>query len=667
MSQSALTAILREAKKMPLPDISRRDDIRLARNMLGETMTPYGLVLQQVPLPYVEGGKVWLLDVAAFWPMLYVIANRSLPFARLVRSTIDRLGPSTPIAPWRMALYTDEVDPGDQISGYHARKMQAVYWSLLEFGAAALSHESCWFTACCARSKEVKKVAGKMSGLVCGLLKLAFCSSHDPTSAGIVLDLADDLGQVRIHIKFGMKTGDEAAIAEVNCTRGAGAEMVCFCCYNCKNKNSVDFKYDESGFFVDQTELDMSKFRFHTDDSVRDLYRDLEARSRVESNACFTKSQKMCGFTFHRGSILLEARLNRIYKPISSVVFDWMHCILISGVFAVTFGHLMVSLKPFRITYATLHAYVQDWHWPGRISSRGVTGKDACKKAKKWYETKKFTPSASEILSLYAVFAHYFMNARLDGEIRRPEVTCFLLLCDVIDTCMLMGRCIVSSQRLFEVVHRFLESFRFVFGGEHMTWKWHALLHLPHQLMLHGILFPCFVHERKHRSIKRFGAQLQNTALNYEGSVIADVTDYHLATLDEEDFAFCPRLVGPPMHKPPLALLDALRAVCGNVAIELGRVARFNEWCTGVRGDVVMCNIQGNRIAGKVACFASVDAVLVVLVELWQEFDRHPGGSRWTTKGPALSMLDADQILDTLIWRDDGHGVVTAITPPWLT
>ena len=49
--------------------------------------------------------------------------------------------PPTPARPWNMILYIGEILSGNQLAYKSARKMWCCYWSVLEFGSAALSHE----------------------------------------------------------------------------------------------------------------------------------------------------------------------------------------------------------------------------------------------------------------------------------------------------------------------------------------------------------------------------------------------------------------------------------------------------------------------------------------------------------------------------------------------
>ena len=88
-------------------------------------------------------------------------------------------------------------------------------------------------------------------------------------------------------------------------------------------------------------------------------------------------------------------------------MFDWMHCVLIDGAFAIVMGLLMLALNSHWMTYASLDEFLQPWVWPARISAHAATGKDTCKepRARKWHEAAKLKQSASESLSLCPVFA----------------------------------------------------------------------------------------------------------------------------------------------------------------------------------------------------------------------------------------------------------------------
>ena len=249
MTHTALAAVLAAAQEEPLPDVTRRGDIREARSRLANSETPYGSVHVKVDVPTVRGAAIGV-EVCSPWPMLFRVCSVSAGFSTLLRQVMARIGPSSPSRPYKICLYSDEVTPGDQIMGKHRRKFQAVYWSILALGPAALSLEENWFTVCTMRSTLVQTMVGGMSGLVAALLKHQFMGPFDPTRAGILIQLHGSDTPVRFFFEFDILTGDELSIQQINCTRGASAEMPCMFGMNVKSKWSLDIEHDASGYFV---------------------------------------------------------------------------------------------------------------------------------------------------------------------------------------------------------------------------------------------------------------------------------------------------------------------------------------------------------------------------------------------------------------------------------
>ena len=71
-------------------------------------------------------------------------------------------------------IYSGEIAPGHVPSTNNRRQFQGVYWSFLELGAAALSHEEAWFCMMVEMSSVVNGVAAGMSQVFGALLKVFF-------------------------------------------------------------------------------------------------------------------------------------------------------------------------------------------------------------------------------------------------------------------------------------------------------------------------------------------------------------------------------------------------------------------------------------------------------------------------------------------------------------
>ena len=136
VSHSALAALLRVAAKEGLPDIKdvSRYHVAEARDRVAFMDTPYGPLHQHID---VGGVKVETQHPAA---AMCAFCGASRALSALMSETAGRLQP-TPAEPWRILLYLDEISPGNQLAYKHRRKTWGIYWSILEFGAAALSDE----------------------------------------------------------------------------------------------------------------------------------------------------------------------------------------------------------------------------------------------------------------------------------------------------------------------------------------------------------------------------------------------------------------------------------------------------------------------------------------------------------------------------------------------
>ena len=139
VSQSALASILEIAATEALPEHTSRHTVRRARDSIKDIRTPYGNLHQHIEVQNSRGDVV-KLEVQHPLAFLYHACTLSAGLSRLVARTAAAAMP-TPMHPWHVIMYIDEILPGNQLAYKSGRKMWCCYWSVLEFGSAALSHE----------------------------------------------------------------------------------------------------------------------------------------------------------------------------------------------------------------------------------------------------------------------------------------------------------------------------------------------------------------------------------------------------------------------------------------------------------------------------------------------------------------------------------------------
>ena len=90
---------------------------------------------------------------------------------------------------------------------------------------------------------------------------------------------------------------------------------------------------------------------------------------------------------------------------------------------------------------------------------------------------------------------------------------------------------------LHMALDRYLTLFTTCYGQAEALPKHHFAMHLPSIWLRFGYLLACFVHERRHRAVKRYAQGIENTSIDYEHSIIAEFTHHHLMQL-KTDFSF---------------------------------------------------------------------------------------------------------------------------------
>ena len=120
-------------------------------------------------------------------------------------------------------MYSDEVTPGNPLSTNNKRKFQAVYFSFMEFGVAALSHEEAWFCMMIEFSTAINDLAAGMSQMFAALINVFFDPSGlDISRSGVALP-GDGGTRLRLFAKMAAFLQDGGAHKSTWHCRGDGA------------------------------------------------------------------------------------------------------------------------------------------------------------------------------------------------------------------------------------------------------------------------------------------------------------------------------------------------------------------------------------------------------------------------------------------------------------
>ncbi len=286
MSQSALAAFLAAARDQDLPDVKYTRDVREARDLAATQDTPYGKLIETMALVLFTS-QIITIDITNPHAFLYVAASCAMFSAMLLRTY--ELDPCSAMKPWLLILYADEATPGNAMKMDNKRIMQCIYWSIINFGAAALAKEDFWFVGSVVASKTVHKVSGGMSQVIAGLLKVMFSNNrHNMETAGINVVLHNGT-TIRIFVKLGSVLCDESALHQIWLCKGAAGTKPCLECRFIVNPAwiAADELTEADDLVLFSKVFDVKACRRHNKHSIHAIVDELARAKPLLSNELF--------------------------------------------------------------------------------------------------------------------------------------------------------------------------------------------------------------------------------------------------------------------------------------------------------------------------------------------------------------------------------------------
>ena len=429
VSQSGLAHVLQAVKEADsLPRGTSRWSVKRKREIAADIQTPYGPILKSWEL---EAVKHHAIKVDFFSPaaMVWYGATQCQAMASFVERRLQER-PGSVAAPWGLIFYSDEITPGNQLKPNNSRKMQAVYYSFLEFGSDALCKDHAWFLLCALKSQTVAKLRDGMSQL-CRKAIESFFAQDGNLAHGI------QIGQHFLCAKMKMVVSDEAALKAMFQHKGASGKLPCVLC-----RNVVLRRYapdDMAAPLVLRTCTDESRFLQHDLPSLLNLVRHLEARSTVLNKGQMSELETALGFNrAPLGVLSSEAVLDHM-GPTKALLYDWMHCYVVGGLFQLEVNLLMGVLAEAKVKISDLDTFFQQFQWPKSLESKGAGAKKVFEHKKK-AKDDEWKSSASEALSAFPV-----LRAWLDDFRKRPGMS--EKVQGSIRSCLALCRVMVASGR----------------------------------------------------------------------------------------------------------------------------------------------------------------------------------------------------------------------------
>jgi hypothetical protein len=670
MSASAMSSLMQEIHDHGLPELHNRAHLAEATDQELNSFNAYGQLLYTVPAVSKTELPTEIVLVNPL-SLLYAAYEQGGSLTELIdKAMADH--PSTPHKPWRLLVYFDEVVPGNPIGYANKRKVWVCYVSFAEYGAVHLQNEASWLPVMEIRSNQVDMLAAGISQVCALILKAWFCNSEcDVRNAGIVLKSPTGESH-RIFVAMSMILQDGAAHKYVFHTKGDSGTKICMLCRNLFGVRT-DIIDPETGQAILKASITYEhECDFATDDDIRNSMIRLVHKKHTLDAEQFKKWQQAVGFNFQPHGLLLDAALHADVQPASQYVHDWMHTMLVTGVFHTVMYLLICSLKAAKAcggnVYGTLSQYVSLWVHPvGR-----TTGKlhECFSKAREDSNTRAhtFKCTASDGLSLFPIIAMFVTTAVLKNHVCVLACNAFLAMADLIDMFQATATKHVSPKQLSQTVYTFLKSCVDAGWEMYMHPKFHWLVHFPAHLKHHGFLPSCWVHERKHKVSKRYANDIKNTSV-YELSLLKQVLSHELALLKQPGlFKFDVCLI-----KPRKASAKAFEFLSSCFEVPLNADLCFTSSTVNLlpagscsKKDVVLLRSDDGAVlaAGEIWMHSSCNGRCMSLVSMWilVEYTEPTGFAKWQRQdNPKL--ISTSQILCATTYTVGRNDRVTTFIP----
>ena len=401
VTQSACVAVLKSVRKHGLPKHISRPTMKRTRVDALPHESPCGSLFSSMRLTCIDGGFLQV-PVVMPWPQLYGILESSPEFADFVHESLGIANR----AELGIAIYCDEILPGNALRHSNERKLLAFYWSLTNF-RGQMTREEAWFHICVIRSNRVKLVKDGYTQVFKQLMSLFFESPHD-IRLGVPLNFPARGLQKMFCGRISMIVGDEAALKQIWSVKGSAGTMMCMLCRNVVASVS-DLDSHASGSLLPSCVTTLAGVVAHTDGSIQANAQFLASQKPIVSKAAFDRLEQGLGLSFAPNGALWSADCYDYMfgGPASATCFDWMHCFFVAGLWTSEAGLLCLNLSE---SFAFHNFNVFSCAFQGTTGDVYVSRCDALGKAKAGIDIEAYVAQVIFPKKVQAKSAHLAKN-----------------------------------------------------------------------------------------------------------------------------------------------------------------------------------------------------------------------------------------------------------------
>ena len=354
-------------------------------------------------------------------------------------------------------------------------------------------------------------------------------------------------------------------------------------------------------------------------------------------------------------SLLAKQDLRHVLRPADQNCWDWMHCLLSNGVVNIAAFKWLEVLGEWEL----LHGYVQKFVLPKAFNTIQLKTILDSKRLPKHRAHGKINATASELLTLCSVLAHFARTVCVPANVHIQETNLFLALVLFLDLLQASWHGKVRPADLKHAAEDCLVQWNQL--SWNMIKKHHWMLHFHEMLEKHGCIPPCFCMERKNKVPARIASGIQNTRA-FEQSLYLEVVTLELERVKSPHaFALDAAMEGvKPAGKPLKKVAAHLWHNVDN--LQTCKTARI-LYGTCSKGDVVyMESAVGNKFdACEIMTFVSNTGTEVAIGHMLALKHLHKTFAVWI-ETDQLEAIDLKQ-LKAAVSFSKNEGEVTTLTP----
>jgi hypothetical protein len=603
-----------------------------------QTETPYGylvktMTIQDLTLPYI-------CPFALLWQLTQVSAG----YAALLRACVGN-------AMGRIAVYVDEVVPGNNLRPDHARAFYAVFWLFTDYPDWLRSSAFGWHDMVIVKASAVAEIKGGISAVVADVLRIFWGQAMgDYNMSTLGVRVASPQGDYTLRAQFRIFLMDERAEKSIAGVKGSSGSKMCMSCRN------VVGRIDPASVAPPFRHFSSPGLAGCDPQTIASFDADLEylrGQHGAATNAQFNDMQQALGIAFDLDSLAYSDMRGCARIP-DSRFCDWMHNLVASGgVAQYQVNQFVHAMATGGLPLQSLDDFQQRCRLPHCQSQlRKSFFKDRLAAGPKAH-IKAF---AGEMLSIICVL-HLFSDLVLAPVAAIAEHASLLRLISKILQILQLGDRAVAHAATLQGLSLQYHTDYLALMPQCVKPKLHYMQHTAEQIERHGVNLSCFGPERKHQANK----QALNFIFRHMEVALAVRNVDHMLRLAQQPDTFQPiRLQGT--LKPHKVTARSFEIVSRRFGLPLASAAKTAIGARTPRGalhnrDIVIWQ-EGEQCAyGRAVAFILVGIAHVVAVE---RFAQH--GLQYSNTHE-LALVDLSSVLGAAVYFEHEDGSVTPFAP----